>query len=185
MFSSAARLKVIAAPAGAKRLQSKLSLSIDRTIRIGSFANVTGLPKHLLSGNLALAQIYALSIPVIELDAKQLQNLATIARLVKANFNPDQTRDARGRWTHGADTEARLPSGAPRETRPEPADTVLTPARGDTVPVQLAADNQRENKMVRDIVVQLKLTKDQQQRLHRYISGQGYSYHEVLEIADK
>jgi len=132
---------------------------------------------------LALAQIYALSIPVIELDAKQLQNLATIARLVKANFNPDQTRDARGRWTHGADTEARLPSGAPRETRPEPADTVLTPARGDTVPVQLAADNQRENKMVRDIVVQLKLTKDQQQRLHRYISGQGYSYNEVLEIA--
>ncbi|MGH7061885.1 MAG: hypothetical protein ACREFH_15965, partial [Stellaceae bacterium] len=47
----------------------------------------------------------------------------------------------------------------------------------------LAADNQRQNKMVRDIVVQLRLTPDQQERLHGQISGRGLVYHEILEEA--
>ena len=42
-----------------------------------------------------------------------------------------------------------------------------------------AADNQRQNKMVRDIAAQLQLTKDQAQALHREISGQGMSYQEI------
>jgi hypothetical protein len=50
-------------------------------------------------------------------------------------------------------------------------------------PIILAADNQRENKQVRDIAVQLGLNRAQQQALHREISGMGYTYHEVLEIA--
>jgi len=45
------------------------------------------------------------------------------------------------------------------------------------------ADNQRENKQVRDIVVKLGLSQDQAQELHRVISGMGYNYHEILEIA--
>jgi hypothetical protein len=49
-------------------------------------------------------------------------------------------------------------------------------------PVRMAG-NQSENKQVRDIVVALGLNKNQQQLLHRAISGMGYNYHQVLEIA--
>jgi hypothetical protein len=48
---------------------------------------------------------------------------------------------------------------------------------------QLAADNQRQNKMVTDIVVQLRLSKDQRQELHRAISGQRLTYKEILDLA--
>jgi len=37
--------------------------------------------------------------------------------------------------------------------------------------------------MVRDIAVQLRLSKEQSQQLHRAISGQGLGYHQILEIA--
>lgn len=50
-------------------------------------------------------------------------------------------------------------------------------------PVIPIADNQRENKQARDVVVKLGLNKDQAQQLHREISGMGYTYHEILEIA--
>jgi hypothetical protein len=43
------------------------------------------------------------------------------------------------------------------------------------------ANNQTENKQVRDIVVRLGLSKDQAQQLHREISGMGYNYHEILQ----
>jgi hypothetical protein len=36
---------------------------------------------------------------------------------------------------------------------------------------------------VRDIAVQLRLTQDQTQQLHREISGQGLGYHEIFQIA--
>jgi hypothetical protein len=65
----------------------------------------------------------------------------------------------------------RQPSG-PRLNTPAPPRTI-----------QFAADNQRENKIVRDIVVQLGLDRCQQQLLHREISGMGYTYHEILQIA--
>lgn len=45
------------------------------------------------------------------------------------------------------------------------------------------ADNRKENKQVTDIAVLLGLNKDQRQELHREISGMGYSYHQILEIA--
>jgi RHS repeat-associated protein len=41
----------------------------------------------------------------------------------------------------------------------------------------------RENKMVRDVVKELGLDRDQQTRLHREISGQGLDYHDILETA--
>ena len=50
-------------------------------------------------------------------------------------------------------------------------------------PLQVAADNRRQNKMARDIAVKLLLTRDQAQELHRAISGQGMSYHEILQEA--
>jgi hypothetical protein len=47
----------------------------------------------------ALAQIYGIGIPVVERDSQQFMKLANAARFVKADFNPDQPRDAHGRWT--------------------------------------------------------------------------------------
>jgi hypothetical protein len=88
----------------------------------------------------------------------------------KAGFDPNQPRVPAGNSDGGQWTSAR---GTGRESRRDDAGGA----------VQLAADNQRQNKMVRDVVVRLRLTQDQQQELHRAISGQGYSYHQVLEIA--
>ena len=45
--------------------------------------------KALTDQNLALAQIYGLSIPIVGLNREQLQKLASIARFTKANFNSD------------------------------------------------------------------------------------------------
>ena len=86
---------------------------------------------------------------------------------LKAGFNPDQPRDDRGQWTdegggNGGNTDQ---------------------SNGKTDTVQVAADNQRQNKTVRDIVVRLGLNKDQAQALHRVISGQGLGYHQILQIA--
>lgn len=46
----------------------------------------------LASGEIALAQIYGLYIPVSDLDDSTVHRLATTARLVKANFDPGQPR---------------------------------------------------------------------------------------------
>lgn len=42
----------------------------------------------LAEHNIALAQIYGVSIPIIELDSRELTKLGNIARRFKANFNP-------------------------------------------------------------------------------------------------
>lgn len=67
-----------------------------------------GIAKALNQGQLALAQIAGLRIPVFELDHDQLKALAAAAPLIKANFNPDEPRDEHGRWTvaGGGDSEA-------------------------------------------------------------------------------
>ena len=67
-----------------------------------------GIAKALNEGQLALAQIAGLRIPVFELDSRQLKELAAAAPLIKANFDPDEPRDEHGRWTDagGGDSEA-------------------------------------------------------------------------------
>jgi hypothetical protein len=60
-------------------------------------------------GEIALAQIYGLRIPVGELDGRQLKQLAAVAALAKADFNSDEPRIAAGQpgggeWTTGEDT---------------------------------------------------------------------------------
>jgi hypothetical protein len=72
---------------------------------------------------------------------------------------------------------------ASTDTPSSPNPRFPVPARPADSDIEVAADNQRENKMVRDIVVQLNLSRDQQQLLHRAISGQGHTYQEVLQIA--
>jgi hypothetical protein len=65
----------------------------------------------LAEGNLTLAQIYALYIPVDDLDDRDLMRLAAVAPLLKANFDPDEPRDWHGRWTSegGAEPDKPLP----------------------------------------------------------------------------
>jgi len=64
----------------------------------------------LAAGEIALAQIYGLRISLGDLDDAALQRLAAVARLVKANFNPDEPRipagdPGAGQWTYGGDSE--------------------------------------------------------------------------------
>jgi hypothetical protein len=75
-----------------------------------------GIARSLNAGNLALAQIYGLRIPVPDLDAAQLRRLAAAAPFIKANFNPDEPRipagePGGGEWTDGgAGSDASLDS---------------------------------------------------------------------------
>jgi hypothetical protein len=109
------------------------------------FRQCCRMVQALSDGQLALAQIYAIQIPVRELtDAEELR-LAAIGAAIKANFNPNQPRDTEGRWTDNSDTAAR-----PSPTSDAPSPEIPNP--------ELAADNQCQNKMVRDIVVQLSRT---------------------------
>jgi hypothetical protein len=60
----------------------------------------------LNNGDLALAQIYGLRIPIGDLDGPQLKRLAAISGLRKVGFNPDEPRIPKGdhgggEWTDG------------------------------------------------------------------------------------
>lgn len=63
-----------------------------------------GIAKALSEGELALAQIYGLRIPIAGLDGGQLRKLTAVAPSIKANFNPDEPRipagePGGGEWT--------------------------------------------------------------------------------------
>jgi hypothetical protein len=93
--------------------------------------------------------------------------LDLVLQRLRRKYSPDQPRVPAGnpdggQWTSGGGSSAR-PAVQGRPTR--------------------LADNRRDNKMVRDIAVQLRLSKEQSQQLHRAISGQGLGYHQILEIA--
>lgn len=141
------------------------------------------IARALDEGQLSVAQIYALFIRTEPLDDGQVNQLAALAPVVKASFNPDEPRDAHGRWTHWGDIGS---DGSVGGISPSPASglpVAAVPGNARPTVTELAADNRRQNKMVRDIVVQLQLTPDQQERLHRAISGRGLTYHEILEEA--
>jgi len=44
-------------------------------------------------------------------------------------------------------------------------------------------DNQKQNEQTDKVAKELGLTKEQSRQLHDYITGQGYSYKEILDIA--
>ena len=107
--------------------------------------------------------------------------------LYERKYSPDQPRVPAGTAEGGQWTDAG--GGGEQRTRDDSGEQGersggniprVSPTSG---PVRVAADNQRQNKMVRDISVQLRLSKDQQDQLHREISGQGYSYHQILRLA--
>jgi hypothetical protein len=69
-------------------------------------------------GEIALAQIYGLRIPVRDLDGRQLKQLAAVALLTKADFNADEPRipagqSGGGEWTTGGGTCAAEAEAAP------------------------------------------------------------------------
>jgi hypothetical protein len=51
----------------------------------------------LAKGEIALAQIYGLHIPIADIDGTSLRRLAAASRLVKANSDPSQPRIPAGR----------------------------------------------------------------------------------------
>jgi hypothetical protein len=181
--SFAGRQPGIAVLPKSRRRLFNLFSPIGLKIPIGCSGSVAGSPTHSTAGIIALAQIHGVQIPTVDLDSVQLEQLASIALCVKANFDPNQPRDAHGRWTDADSSENRVPPSSVPAASPRPGHTIVTPQDGTHVTVQLAADNQRENKMVRDIVVQLRLDRAQRQQLHREISGQGYTYQEILQVA--
>jgi hypothetical protein len=76
-------------------------------------------------GELALAQIYGLRVSVRNLDGGQLKQLAALAPLAKAGFNPDEPRipagqPGGGEWTTGGETEA-APAPELRDAKEPPA----------------------------------------------------------------
>jgi hypothetical protein len=71
-----------------------------------------GIARSLNAGNLALAQIYGLRIPVPDLDGAPLRRLAAAAPFIKANFNPDEPRIPAGEPGGGEWTDAGAGSDA-------------------------------------------------------------------------
>lgn len=78
-----------------------------------------GIAKALNDGELALAQIYGLRIPVARLDSGELRKLTAVSPMIKANFNPDQPRvpaggPGGGEWTDdGGGGSETVPLAAP------------------------------------------------------------------------
>jgi hypothetical protein len=76
------------------------------------------IAQALAKGEIALAQIYGLRIPLRDLDGPALRRLAAVARLIKADFDPDEPRipqgePGAGEWTYGDDGDADEPGVAP------------------------------------------------------------------------
>jgi hypothetical protein len=104
----AARYRV--APRDASRDVQK-ALLIDRDEPDWLYQQGQRIADAFNRGEIALAQIYGLRIPVSEFDGRQLKRLASIATLTKAGFNPGEPRipagePGAGEWTTGGDTGA-------------------------------------------------------------------------------
>ncbi len=117
------------------------------------------------------------------LEANGLDTDGPDAHVVRANIRSrlGGFEAIEGRSPNGADIAAIAEREGQRGLRGPSADRLDT--KDKPPELQLAGDNQRQNKQARDIAVKLKLTDDQAQQLHRAISGQGLSYQEVLQIA--
>ena len=116
--------------------------------------------------------------------AFQVQGIDTdgpVAVKVRANARDrvGSFETVEGRPLTGRDIDS-IVDGEVARLGSEKSPRIPSEADDKSVELQLASENQRENKQVRDIVVQLKLMPLQQRQLHRAISGQGLSYQEIL-----
>ena len=81
-----------------------------------SVARLESVLGYLQQGDLPLAQIAALQLQFSELREDRLAGLARTDELLKANFNPAQPRDDKGRWTGDGDAAAVLPVRSPQRS---------------------------------------------------------------------
>jgi hypothetical protein len=108
-----------------RRATYSASSASTKTTRIGFTSRAKGFAAALDRGEIALAQIYGLRIPVRDLDGRQLKQLGALAPLAKANFNPDEPRipagePGGGEWTTGGEAEA-APASELRDSKEPPA----------------------------------------------------------------
>ncbi len=123
------------------------------------FEQTSRIAAALANGDTALAQIYGLRIPVGEFDNATLRRLAATARLVKANFDPNQPRVPKGepdagQWIDTGASDVPLPSSGASEPGPEAA----SEAGGDDgpsieytvrIPAERPASARERNSIVR------------------------------------
>ena len=95
------------------------------------FQQCCRIAKALSERNVALAQIYGIGIPVVELDSQQFMKVASAAQFVKADFNPDQPRDALGRWTDESGTAPVVPLAGRPGMSAQSNDVVTSPRNTD------------------------------------------------------
>jgi hypothetical protein len=81
-----------------------------------SVAGLESVLEYLQEGDLPLAQIAALQLQFSEMREDRLAGLARTDELLKANFNPAQPRDDKGRWTDDGDAVAVLPVRSPQRS---------------------------------------------------------------------
>lgn len=79
---------------------------------------------HLGDGNLSLAMIAAVHLRLADVPEDRIEHLAQAHRLLRANFNPAEPRDERGRWTGDGDPGNLVPmssdSGSSAKDRASP-----------------------------------------------------------------
>jgi hypothetical protein len=89
-----------AAPEGIAVLQRAI---FDDDARLSRLPIVlASIVRALERGDLVMAQLFGLEVPLDELDDDRLRRLSRVAGLIKGGFDPDQPRDEHGRWTSDA-----------------------------------------------------------------------------------
>jgi hypothetical protein len=86
-INAAALGKLVKTAVGDDHHLQRFSLVLDR------------ITAALAAGDLVKAQLLALEIPIGALDERQLKRPRSASNLIKAGFDPDQSRDEGGRWT--------------------------------------------------------------------------------------
>lgn len=82
---------------------------------------IAAIAEALDSGDIVKAQLLGLTLPLESLGESQLRRLEIAADLLKANYDPDQPRDERGRWTTNGSGSGAGPA-QPLQPSAEPVD---------------------------------------------------------------
>ena len=109
----------------------------------------------------AAEQHASLQNPSVPLPSPEPPARYSIREEIDSSHSGEYTGDATGKWD----------SDAPKKE-------LVGRQKGNT-----PKNNQAQNKQVRDIEKKLGLTKDEVRELHDAITGQGYGYQEILDLA--
>jgi hypothetical protein len=179
-------------------LEHLLSLAYGRAVTAQRLMpGLTTVASALNANDQALARIAAVQLRIPDLPDRAARDaLEAVDVLIKsadwnATLHPRTGVPPNPGWFAPTDGDGACPTRTVQTDDPAHRSDVgddgprLPPenAQENSLPLTPVADNQRENKTFRDVVVRLGLNQDQAQRLHREISGMGYNYHEILQIA--